>query len=151
MFMPHQYAKLSDAEIDAIRSRRDTRAGASFLMLVITAIGCGLVGCLARSGSIGNIAEDIAALSVLAIFGYFFVGLTSEDELKPLDRDPELLDRTLELFSRSLAARNLRDEILRSGRCLRVFDYDDLCLVHVDALHRQKVQQLNGLKVQASE
>jgi hypothetical protein len=147
--MTHRYSTLTDSEIDAIASTGLRRAVCLVLALMALLIFSGVASFVVEDEKLVAIARIVALLSSASLILFVHGPCSVPDELIRLQDDPRMLDQTLDLLKRSPAARQLRDEILASGRALRVFDYLDLTRAHEKALHEQKVQEMNGLASEA--
>ncbi|ENZ78063.1 hypothetical protein OR214_02339 [Ralstonia pickettii OR214] len=142
--MTHRFSTLTDSEIDAIASTRFWRCVCLVLALMALFIVSAGASIVVDDGNLVTLTRSIALLSI-TLLGLVCSTSSEPNELSRLEDVPRMLDQTLDLLKRSEAARQLRDEILGSGRVLRVFDFQDLTSAHEKALHRQKVQQMNGL------
>ena len=121
--MTSRFSSLSDSEIDAIASKRSARWVCLMLAFMALFIVSACFSVLGHDEMILAAARTIGLPSSLALLILVGIQLSHPDELNRLEEDPGMLERALDILKRSPSARLLRDEILASGRALRIFDF----------------------------
>jgi len=143
----HPFHSMSDTQIDAELNRRDRFYSSLYLSLFVAFVLSALTAAFTPENSWAQIIALIVAFFTgvsLSTGLIVLFGSEAPSELCRLDQHPQTLDRALRVLNHSLAARQLRDKILASGRSLRVFDVWAFEIARDEAIHRQKVASLQG-------